>query len=45
MEKNDLKKIEKELNDMKIYLMAQMKIQKDVLNEIKLLRRDINGFT
>ena len=41
MEKNDLKKIEKELVDMKTYLMAQAHIQKNILMEIKQLRRDL----
>ena len=43
MEKRDLKKIEKELNEMKVYLMVQAKIQKEIMLEIKQLRRDING--
>ena len=41
MEKNDLKKIEKELNEIKTYAMAQAHIQKQLLLEIKQLRRDI----
>ncbi len=43
MEKNNLKKIEKELNEIKTYTMVQSHIQKELLLEIKQLKRDING--
>ena len=39
MEKKDLKTIERELKEMKIYLMAMAQIQKSILIEIKYLRR------
>lgn len=41
MEKHDLKTIEKELKGFKIYFMIQAKFLKEILMEIKLLRRDL----
>ena len=41
MEKDDLKKIEKELKEFKLYFMVQTKLQKEILMELKLIRRDL----
>ncbi len=35
MEKNDLKDIEKELKEIKTYLIVQTQLQKEILMEIK----------
>ncbi len=43
MEKKDLKTIEKYLKDFKLYFMIQAKFQKEILMEIKQLRRDIKS--
>ena len=43
MEKRDLKTIEKELKEFKLYFMIQSKLQKEMLMEIKQLRRDIKN--
>lgn len=40
MERSDLKKIEKELSEIKLYAMIQAKLQKEILMELKQFRRD-----
>ena len=44
MEKQDLKTIEKELSEIKLYTMIQSKLQKEMLIEIKQLRREYGHF-
>ena len=41
MEKNNLKKVEKELKDIKIFIIAQVRLQKEMLMELKQFRRDM----
>lgn len=43
MEKKDLKEIEKTLISLKTFTIVQARLMKDILNEIKLLRRDIQS--
>jgi len=43
MEKKDLKEIEKTLTSLRTFTIAQTRLMKDILNEIKLLRRDIQS--
>ena len=43
MEKKDLKEIEKTLASLKIFTIAQAQLMRNILNEIKLLRRDIKS--
>ncbi len=43
MEKKDLKELEKELIKVKTFTIAQAQIMKEILIEIKLLRRDIKS--
>ena len=43
MEKKDLKEIEKTLISLKTFTIAQAQLTRDLLNEIKLLRRDIKS--
>ena len=41
MEKKDLKDIEKELINIKAFIIGSCQLQKDMLREIKLLRGDL----
>ena len=43
MEKKDLKDLEKELKSLKTFTIVQAQIMKEILTEIKLLRRDIKS--
>ncbi|KKN09273.1 hypothetical protein LCGC14_1048270 [marine sediment metagenome] len=43
MEKKDLKELEKELSSIKTFIIAQAQLLGEILNEIKLLRRDIKS--
>ncbi len=43
MEKKDLKDIERELINIKAFVIGQARLQKDILNEIKGLRRDLKS--
>ena len=43
MEKKDLKELEKELIRVKTFTMVQAQLMKEILIEIKLLRRDIQS--
>jgi len=43
MEKKDLKEIEKKLVSLKTFTIANTQLLRDILNEIKLLRRDIKS--
>lgn len=43
MEKKDIQLMEKELKEIKTFTIAQAQLQKEILIEIKRLRRDING--
>lgn len=43
MEKKDLKDIEKTLTSMKTFTIALAQLTKEMLNEIKLLRKDIKS--
>ncbi len=44
MEKKDLKDIERELKEIKTFTIAQARLQKEILMEIKQLWREINGY-
>ena len=43
MEKKDIREIEKNLSEIKTFTIAQAQLIKEMLLEIKKLRRDING--